>query len=84
VIKMARILRRSAVQVDESQIIPALRPQTLELARPSLIDVLQKQKAEAGSEWPENLRIEPVVKKEMLKDVHKDIRPRLKKLLQER
>jgi len=81
---LVQVVRRTALKVETQKILPALKPQTRELARPSLIDMLQKQKKEAGSKWPSNLRIEPVIKKEMLKDVQKEIRPRLKKLLQER
>jgi hypothetical protein len=43
-----------------------------------------QRKADAGTDWPANLRIEPVVKKEAFKRVNADVRKRLKCLLKER
>jgi len=79
-----RIIPRDTLQIEQRKIRPPPAPQTRELARPTLIDVLQKQKEDAGDAWPVNIRIEPVVKKEAFKRVHSDIRVRLKKLLKER
>ncbi|KAJ3839393.1 hypothetical protein EV361DRAFT_385538 [Lentinula raphanica] len=51
--------------------------------QPTVIDILMQRKVATGSVWPSNLRVEPVVKKEDLKDVHASIRPRLKQMLKE-
>jgi hypothetical protein len=82
--RLVRIIPRNALQISERKILSPPAPQTQELTRPTLIDVLQQQKQEAGDQWPMNIRIEPVVKKEAFKRVQADVRVRLKKLLKER
>ncbi|KAJ4482354.1 hypothetical protein J3R30DRAFT_2160563 [Lentinula aciculospora] len=52
-------------------------------AQPTIIGSLIQRKAIAADTWPANLRIEPVIKKEDLKNVHATIRPRLKQMLRE-
>ncbi|KAF5380709.1 hypothetical protein D9757_007067 [Collybiopsis confluens] len=61
--------------------LPALIKTAAEKPQQSIINILTQRKA-AGS-WPANLRIEPIVNKAALKNVHASIRPRLKKLLKE-
>ncbi|KAF8078144.1 hypothetical protein FPV67DRAFT_1662892 [Lyophyllum atratum] len=78
VARFARVIKRRTLptQVQEN-IIPAPTPQTEELKRPNLIDVLMQQKADAAENWPVNIRLEPVVKKEAFKRVQADtLRPR--------
>ncbi|KAG5645881.1 hypothetical protein DXG03_005028 [Asterophora parasitica] len=84
-IRLIRVLRRKSLPVEITErIIPAPAPQTEELKRDNLIDILMKQKTEAGPSWPANIRLEPVVKKDALKRVQADVRVRLKKLMKER
>lgn len=84
-VRLIRIIRRQNLpQEAKDKVIPAPVPQTEELKRPSLIDILAEQKAEAGSSWPANIRLEPVVKKDAFKPVQADVRVRMKKLLKER
>ncbi|KAJ3863598.1 MAG: hypothetical protein NXY57DRAFT_159453 [Lentinula lateritia] len=49
----------------------------------TIIDILTQKKATAADDWPPNLRIEPVVKKEVLRNVHATVRPQLKQMLRE-
>lgn len=84
VARLVRIIPRTALKVEEAKVLRPPAPQTLELKKPTLIETLIKQQAEAGGIWPSNIRIEPVVKKEALKTVQSDVRLRLKKLLKER
>ncbi|KAJ3731210.1 hypothetical protein DFJ43DRAFT_432968 [Lentinula guzmanii] len=51
--------------------------------QPTIIDTLTQRKAAGAASWPANLRIEPVVKKGDLKNVHATIRLRLKQMLRE-
>ncbi|PFH49105.1 hypothetical protein AMATHDRAFT_63754, partial [Amanita thiersii Skay4041] len=78
--RLLRVLPRSTLT---SKILPAPAPQITELNRPTLMDALQKQKEKAGDSWPQNIRLEPVVKKEAFKHVQADVRTRLKRLLRE-
>jgi len=82
--RLVRIIPRKALQIDERKILLPPAPQTQELSRPTLIDILQKQRDEAGDAWPMNIRIEPVIQKEAFKRVQADVRVRLRKLLKER
>ncbi|KAL0947326.1 hypothetical protein HGRIS_013445 [Hohenbuehelia grisea] len=84
VARLVRIIPRSSVQASEITIVRRPEPQTLELEKPTLIDVFMKRQEEAGSNWPMNLRIEPVVKKQALHRVKADARTQLKELLRER
>lgn len=80
---LVRIISRKALQINERQLIPQPKSQTQELQKPSFIDTLIRQRQMAGASWPQNIRLEPVVKKEVLAPVHADFRSRLKKLLKE-
>jgi hypothetical protein len=81
---LVRIIPRNALKVPDQKVIPQPAPQTQELKKPTLIHLLMQRKADAGTDWPANLRIEPVVKKEAFKRVNADVRKRLKCLLKER
>lgn len=82
--RLVQIIRRTALQLEEKKILSPPAPQNLELKRPRLIDILMEQQAKAGSSWPSNIRIEPVVKREAFKHVQAEVRTRMKKLLKER
>lgn len=79
--RLVQIIPKSAI--PQSIVRPALRPQTEELNRPTLIDILLERKANS-TDWPQNLRIEPVVKKEAFRHVQAEARTELKKMLKER
>ncbi|TFK62352.1 hypothetical protein BDN72DRAFT_827552 [Pluteus cervinus] len=78
-------LQTSTTVIPPPRIRPAPLPQTAELNRPTLMDILMSRQRSAGAEgWPQNIRLEPTIKKEAFKPVHKDVRTKLKKLLKER
>ncbi|KAF4568367.1 hypothetical protein EYR40_010230 [Pleurotus pulmonarius] len=79
-----RIVPRSSLRVKPSAITPAPAPQVAELQQPTIIDILTKRRDAAGSRWPQNLRIEPVLKREALQNVRAEVRSDLKALLRER
>lgn len=82
--RLVRIIPRKSLKVGEHKIMPPPAPQTQELAKSTLIDILMERQAAVGASWPANIRLEPVVKKEAFKRVHADVRTRFKKLLKER
>ncbi|EAU88391.1 hypothetical protein CC1G_05157 [Coprinopsis cinerea okayama7 len=83
VARLVRVLPRSAVQLPESRIIPRPTPQYEELKKPTVLQLLEKQREEAGENWPSNIRIEPVIKKQVFKPVKPELRKTLKKMLKE-
>jgi hypothetical protein len=83
-IRLVQIIPRRTLQLEQKKILLAPTPQSDDLTRPTLIDILMKQQESAGSSWPSNIRIEPVVKREAFKHVQSDVRVRMKKLLKER
>ncbi|KAF8978107.1 hypothetical protein BDQ17DRAFT_1347879 [Cyathus striatus] len=79
---LVRVLPRSALRV-QSQIIPPPSPQGEILQKPTLMYTLLKQKQTSGASWPANIRLEPVVKKEVFSEVESSTRVKWKKLLKE-
>src|SRR3984957_7711104 len=80
-----RIIPRNAIQPTKGgkiDIVPEPIPQRLE-KKETLIGVLTRQREAAGTAWPANLRIEPVVTKKTFERVHTDYRTELKALLKE-
>ncbi|KAI0361927.1 hypothetical protein OH77DRAFT_4377 [Trametes cingulata] len=78
--RLVRILPRS--QVD-----PALRPVPAparsDIRTPSLIELLQKRKEEAGADYPSNIRIESLEAKTALRGLPRDARKKLAQMLKE-
>ncbi|EKM82851.1 hypothetical protein AGABI1DRAFT_111417 [Agaricus bisporus var. burnettii JB137-S8] len=83
-IRLIRIIPRKALDPSSAKILDAPPSQIQELHQPTVLDLLKQQREEAGPEWPANIRLEPVVKKEAFKRVRPELRTRLKKLLKER
>jgi hypothetical protein len=78
---LVQIVPRNALQ---GKIIPPSAPQTLDLEKSTVVNILMRERDISGELWPRNIRIEPVIKKEAFKRVQSDVRVRLKKLLKER
>lgn len=83
--QLVQVIRRKTLPAKVQQnIMPAPVLQTQELKKPNLIDLLMQQKVASRSDWPANIRLEPVVKKVAYHWVQADVRVRLKRLLNER
>ncbi|TFK42770.1 hypothetical protein BDQ12DRAFT_292334 [Crucibulum laeve] len=80
--RLVRIIPRSALKIDQARVFPAPAPQPLEMFKPTVIDLLLRQKEESLN-WPANIRIEPVVKKKIFARVDASLRTRMKRLLKE-
>lgn len=65
-----------------SKVYPA--PLTSKEPRVTTLDLLLRQKAEAGANYPTNIRLEPPLVKTTLARVPADIRAQLKEYLRER
>ncbi|TFK25046.1 hypothetical protein FA15DRAFT_618489 [Coprinopsis marcescibilis] len=83
VVRLVRVLPRSALHLGKQKVIPRPKPQYEDLNKPTTLDILLKQKETAGDAWPSNIRIEPVVKKQAFRQVQPKLRPYLKKMLRE-
>ncbi|GBE82384.1 hypothetical protein BKA93DRAFT_760729 [Sparassis latifolia] len=80
--RLVRIIPRSQLVTQEARPLP--EPERSDIKRTPLIELLQQRQASAGSHYPSNIRIEPVLTKATFKDVPKDIREELKTHLKER
>lgn len=73
--------------VPRSKVDPALRPIPApirsDVVRPSLIELLQKRKEEAGADYPSNVRIEALEAKTALRGLPRDARKNLAAMLKE-
>jgi hypothetical protein len=69
-------------EVTGSKVYPA--PLTSREPRVTTLDLLLQQKAEAGANYPANIRLEPPLVKTTLARVPADIRVQLKEYLRER
>ncbi|KAL0570182.1 hypothetical protein V5O48_011787 [Marasmius crinis-equi] len=84
-LKLLQILPRSVLG-KKAAVIPPL-PTVIKASQskppPTVVEQLlaRQQAPESAQSWPSNLRIEPVVKKADLKNVHADIRTKLKELI---
>jgi len=80
---VARVIPRSElVNQNLAKLFP--EPQRATQTRVTTLDLLLKQKVEAGSGYPSNIRIEPPLEKHKLAKVPADIRKELKACLKER
>jgi hypothetical protein len=79
----ARVIpRNELVNQNFSKLFP--EPLRATQTKVTTLDLLLKQKAEAGSSYPPNIRIEPPLEKQKLAKVPADIRRELKEYLKER
>ncbi|TCD65414.1 hypothetical protein EIP91_002713 [Steccherinum ochraceum] len=85
--RFVRIIPRSQLKTEvPSGTVPRIVPQPhrSDTKPPSLIELMQKRKEEAGTSFPANIRIEPVLSKKVLRNVSPEIRDELRELLRER
>ncbi|THH10991.1 hypothetical protein EW146_g8194 [Bondarzewia mesenterica] len=86
--RLLRIVPRSAVIGPEAASQP--RAKIFEEIRkenrttPTLLEVLQQRKAEAGANYPLNIRIEPPISKQTFAGLSSEIRASLEAALRER
>ncbi|KXN90486.1 hypothetical protein AN958_04158 [Leucoagaricus sp. SymC.cos] len=81
---LVRIIPRKTLDLVAAKVVNAPPPQTNDLLQPTVLDLLQQQRQKAGSDWPANIRLESVVKKEAFRPVQAEVRTQVKKLLKER
>ncbi|KAF9531756.1 hypothetical protein CPB83DRAFT_84793 [Crepidotus variabilis] len=82
--RLVRVVPRNVLNVAEEQIYHRPRPQIEDIRQPTVIDMLEQKKVEAGAAWPTNIRIERQLTKDVFKDVVPDVRSLLKKMTKER
>lgn len=79
----ARVIPKGeVVGQNASRVFPA--PSVSKGSRVSTLDLLLRQKAEAGADYPANIRLEPPLVKTTLARVPAEIRAELKDYLKER
>ena len=79
-VRLVRVLPRS--QVDPS-LRPVPQPIRSDVPRPSLIEILQKRKEDAGADYPSNIRIEALEAKTALSGLPQESRRLLAAMLKE-
>ncbi|KAI0721611.1 hypothetical protein C8T65DRAFT_201165 [Cerioporus squamosus] len=79
-VRLVRVLPRS--QVDPS-LRPVPPPVRSDVPQPSLIEVLQKRKEDAGADYPSNIRIEGLEAKTALRGLPREARKSLAAMLKE-
>ncbi|KAJ8074911.1 hypothetical protein PM082_019238 [Marasmius tenuissimus] len=87
--RLLQIIPKSSVarNTPVTPSVPSIIQSSQSKVESTVIDRLLKRKQRATAsdsaqnDWPTNLRIEPVVKKADLKNVHADIRTRMKELI---
>jgi len=79
---IARVIPRNELVNASVKLFP--EPAQAIKTRVTTLDRLLEQKAEAGANYPPNIRIEPPLRNRMLAKVPKDIRAELKECLKER
>ena len=93
--RLVRIIPRSLLSPGQAAVVPAPEPQYNDLHRPTVLDLLQRQRDDLiqkqkdgllkeGEEWPSNIRIEVPLERSAFKDVRKELRGEIKKLFKER
>ena len=93
--RLVRIIPRSLLSPGQATAIPAPEPQYNDLHRPTVLDLLQRQRDDLiqkqkngllkeGEEWPSNIRIEVPLERSAFKNVRKELRGEIKKLFKER
>lgn len=83
-LRLARVLPRRLLKVEERKITKRPTPQTEDRTRPTLIDLLEVQKERAGKSWPPNLRLERQLKRNDFRLVRPEVKSALKRLTKER
>lgn len=79
---VARVISKSEITGQNARVFPA--PLSSKEPRITTLDLLLQQKAEAGADFPANIRLEPPLVKTTLARVPADIRTELKDYLRER
>ena len=85
--RLVRILPRSAIALPEHDHPPLRIYEELPKdarREPTLLEILLKEKEAAGSNYPPNIRIEPLALKKTLAGVKRDLVPQMKAILRER
>ena len=93
--RLVRIIPRSLLSPGHATVVPAPEPQYNDLYRPTVLDLLQRQRDDLiqkkkdgllkeGEDWPSNIRIEVPLERSAFKDVRKELRGEIKKLFKER
>ncbi|KAF5316041.1 hypothetical protein D9619_006359 [Psilocybe cf. subviscida] len=82
--RLIRVVPRSTLVVPDTKIYNRPKPQSEERKQATLIDNIIAQREAAGENWPQNIRLEPQLKKDDFKAVMPKIRTELKKLMKER
>jgi len=83
-LRLARVIPRRLLKVGDRKINQRPTPQTEDRTRPTLIDLLEVQKEQAGKSWPPNLRLERQLKRDDFKLVQPEVQSALKRLTKER
>lgn len=82
--RLVRVIPRSKLATQHASVVRILpEPVRSDVERPTLIQILQKRKVEAGDDYPTNIRIEPVLKKEIFKGIPNNIREELRGMVKE-
>jgi len=79
---VARVISKSEIAGQNARVFPA--PLSPKEPRVSTLGLLLQQKAEAGVDYPANIRLEPPLVKTTLARVPADVRTELKDYLRER
>ena len=85
--RLVRILKRSAIALPEHGHLPLRIYEELPIdarKEPTLLEILMKEKEAAGSNYPPNIRIEPVASKKTFAGMKRDLVPQMKAILRER
>ena len=84
-LRFARVIPRRLLNVSDHKITKRPTPQSEDRTRrPTLIDLLEVQKKNAGESWPPNLRLERQLTKADFKLVQPEVKSVLKRLTKER
>lgn len=83
-VRLVRVIPRSQLRPEDLRTVPISQPVRSDEVRPTLIELLQKRKADAGSDYPPNIRIEPTLTKKTFSGMKKEHIVELKALLKER
>ncbi|KAF9475216.1 hypothetical protein BDN70DRAFT_883975 [Pholiota conissans] len=82
--RLVRVVPRKLLNVNDAKIYNRPRPQSEDRKQPTTMDLLFQKREEAGETWPENLRLEPQLKKIVFKEVDPKLRTVLKAMTKER
>lgn len=82
--RLVRVIPRGQLKSEQLRTVPIPQLVRSDVKRPTLIELLQKRRAEAGNDYPPNIRIEPALTKKSFSGVKKEHIIELKALLKER